>query len=53
MFLGFVLNDNLSKVFNIINEYKKTKIYPCKINNHDEEIREHNILILNNIYDIV
>ena len=53
MFLDFVLNDNLSKVFNIINEFKKTKIYPCKISNDDNEIREHYIMILNNIYDIV
>ena len=53
MFLDFVLNDNLTKILNILTEYKnKTKIYPCKTNN-DDEVREHYILILNNIYDIV
>jgi hypothetical protein len=54
MFLNFVLNDNWSKVFNILYELKKTKIYPCKTNNdHDDEIKEHYVMILNNIFEIV
>ena len=52
MFLDFVLNDNLSKVFNILYELKKTKFYPCKTNN-DDEIKEHYVMILNNIFEIV